>query len=314
MPTTDTLITGAIKAVKGERNGSYKTQHNHIMGASRFTETLRELGYGVKKWSNISNKHVGAVVDSWKNQGLKTATIKNYLSAARKICSLYSNDRIHKDNKDFNIENRVYITNKDKSLPQSVYEKVVSDLKSSKNDHHQRIAAQLQLERELGLRGEESRKFTVSGLLNDGRVFISHGTKGGRDRFINEPSEKAINAINYLKSLVDKNNLIPKGMTEKQWEKKFYRVLYGHGINKKVAGASSHGLRHAYAQERYEKMTGFKPPCKFSSKEEFRKNAQKIKGHAWQKADRDARLIIKSEMGHGPERDDVVSQYLGASK
>jgi hypothetical protein len=27
---------------------------------------------------------------------------------------------------------------------------------------------------------------------------------------------------------------------------------------------------------------------------------------------RDARQIIKAELGHGPDRDDVVSQYLGA--
>lgn len=30
------------------------------------------------------------------------------------------------------------------------------------------------------------------------------------------------------------------------------------------------------------------------------------------KVDKDARLIIKSELGHGPDRDDVVSQYVGS--
>ena len=62
MTKTDPLITGAIRAIKGARNGSAKTQHNHIQEAKRFTETLCHLGYGVKQWKNMSNKHVGAVV------------------------------------------------------------------------------------------------------------------------------------------------------------------------------------------------------------------------------------------------------------
>ncbi|MDY6895615.1 MAG: integrase domain-containing protein [Thermotogota bacterium] len=314
MPTTDSLITGAINAVKREKNGSFKTRYNHIKGAIRFEKTLRELGYGVKKWCNITNKHVGAVVDRWKEEGLKAGTIKNYLSPVRIICKYHGNDRIHKDNKEFKIENRKNVTNKDKSLPQEVYEKVVKELKSNGDAHHQRVAAQLQLARELGLRVEESRKFSIIGLRQDGRVFISYGTKGGLDRFIHEPTEKGIDAIKYVKFLVGKSNLIPKNMSEAQWQKKYYSILKNYGITKKDAGSSSHGLRHAYAQERYESMTGFKPPCKFESKQAFRINAENLKGAVWHKLDKDARLILKSELGHGPERDDVVSQYLGAAK
>jgi hypothetical protein len=62
MTRTDSLITGAIKAIKSARRGSAKTQHNHIQEAKRFTETLRELGYGVRQWKNITNKHVGGLL------------------------------------------------------------------------------------------------------------------------------------------------------------------------------------------------------------------------------------------------------------
>ena len=84
------------------------------------------------------------------------------------------------------------------------------------------------------------------------------------------------------------------------------------GISKKECRASSHGCRHAYAQDLYEEITGFKAPCKFDSKEKFRKNAIKIAGDRWRKLNQDARQIIKAELGHGPNRHDVVSQYLGA--
>ena len=46
--------------------------------------------------------------------------------------------------------------------------------------------------------------------------------------------------------------------------------------------------------------------------EKYRKNAIKIAGERWRKLNQDARQIIKAELGHGPDRDDVVSQYLGA--
>ena len=38
----------------------------------------------------------------------------------------------------------------------------------------------------------------------------------------------------------------------------------------------------------------------------------KIADQEWRKLNQDARQIVKAELGHGPERDDVVSQYLGA--
>ena len=78
-----------------------------------------------------------------------------------------------------------------------------------------------------------------------------------------------------------------------------------------MCGASSHGCRHAYAQDRFESITGFKAPCKFETKAEFRQNAENIAGKEWRKLNQDARQIIKAELGHGPDRDDVVSQYLG---
>ena len=71
-------------------------------------------------------------------------------------------------------------------------------------------------------------------------------------------------------------------------------------------------MRHAWAQERYQAITGFAPPAKFQSREDYRAEAARIGGQAWRRLDRDARLIIKSEMGHGPDRNDVVSQYLGS--
>jgi site-specific recombinase XerD len=310
---TDSLITGAIKAIKAAKNGSAKTQHNHIQEAKRFTETLRLLGYGVKQWKNLSNKHVGAVVKEWKNAGLATGTIKEYLSGVRAVARLFNNHRIAEKNSAFGIENRVYVSNRDKSVSEAVYERIVTALKASANINDNRVAAQLQLQRELGLRKEEAFKFQpASAVMRDGTVFIQHGTKGGRERIIHHLSAKAKEAIAYAKSVVSGKNTIPNDMTERQWECHFYKTLRFHGLSQDSCGASSHGLRHAYAQARYEQMTGFEPRCKFESSELFRANAERTAGADWARADQDARQIIKAELGHGPNRDDVMAQYLGS--
>ena len=313
MARTDSLVMGAIRAVKGS-GGSYKTQYNHLRETKLFVQALREVGYGVQQWKNLSNKHVGAVVDRWKAKGLKAATIKEYLSGVRVVTKFFDNPRIAPDNARFGIENRVYVTNIDKAVPRDVYEKIVNDLKASTSVNDHRVAAQLQLQRELGLRREESFKFhPVRAVLQDGRVHISDGTKGGRSRIIEQVSERGQRAIDYAKKVMSGKNTMPPDKTERQWNGRYSRTVRAHGLTKNSSGYTSHGLRHAYAQERYAQLSGFEPRAQFDSQAEFRAAAEQAAGPAWKGMDRDARLQLKTELGHGPDRDDVVSQYIGSS-
>ncbi len=207
---TDTLVMQAIRGVQKNRRGSAKTRHNHIKEARRFVHTIRELGYGVQRWKNISNKHVHEAVHKWQQKGLQVATIKEYLSGVRYVCRIYGNDRIAPDNARFGIEKRVMVDNRDKSLPQEVFNRVVTALLKSDNPDDHRIAAQLQLERYLGLRTEESCKFNGhQALLVDGRVFIQHGTKGGRERMLNKVTTNGMEAIRYARSISGRGNLMP---------------------------------------------------------------------------------------------------------
>ncbi|MBW2329673.1 MAG: hypothetical protein JRF30_01780 [Deltaproteobacteria bacterium] len=100
---------------------------------------------------------------------------------------------------------------------------------------------------------------------------------------------------------------------ERAWEHKFYEAFHRYGLTQGACGASSHGLRHAYAQERYAHITGFEPSVKFDSGEAFRQNAERIAGEGWKKRDSDAREVLKVELGHGRDRMDVISQYIGRS-
>jgi len=290
MRHTDRLIVGARTALK-HTGGSYKTRYNHIREAERFVTELRSVGYGVQKWTNLTNKHVAAVIHSWQDRKLAVATLKEYLSGVRVVAKFFGNTKISKTNSDFGIEKRIYVTNTDKALHQTAFDKAIETLKAGSNTLGHRVAAQLQLQRALGLRNEESMKFSPRSVLSDGRVLVSAGTKGGRERILSEISDHGRAAIQYAKSVMQKGdrNTMPKLMTERQWKNYFYRTARQVGISKDKSGASSHGNRHYYAQQRYQTI-------------------------GWTKLDQDARQILKAELGHGPDRDSVISQYIGAAR
>lgn len=315
----DTLYEGVVVALSNSRRrkSGIKTRYNHIMEANRFVKELRGLGFGVKQWKNLSNKHVQAVVRVWVDRKLEINTIKGYLAAVRIVARFFGNDRIAPRNSEFGIGRRTYISNKDKSLPQDAYDRVVKQLKKGEKDGDTRIAAMFMLERSLGLRTEEAAKFNPKqAVLSDGRVFVCHGTKGGRERTLDNITPEGIEAINYTKKVIKgARNLIPKDpdMTERKWIKRYYNRIRQLGVSKSQCGASGHGNRHAYAQECYFQITMFPCPCKFPSVKEFIVYAEEVVGKDWKERDESARMILKSLLGHGPDRDGVVSQYIGSS-
>jgi hypothetical protein len=63
-----------------------------------------------------------------------------------------------------------------------------------------------------------------------------------------------------------------------------------------------HGLRHAYAQERYRELTGWPAPAAGGPTVKALTAEQRT-------IDRQARLTISQELGH--EREQITSIYLG---
>lgn len=295
--------------------GSAKTRYQHRAEACRFVHDLRAVGLGVQSWRNIGNKHVAAVIERWRARGLGNATMKEYLSGVRAVARAYGNNNIRSTN-DFRGDDggllvgpRIGVDNRNRAVPEDVYAAAIEVLRAGTEDE-QRFAIHLTLMREGGLRHEEARKLNpFRCLLADGRVFVSDGTKGGRERVISNPSPAFLTAIEDARRFVSSHgNLMPDGMSERAWEKKAYACAHAVGISKEACGASLHGLRHAYTQERYADITGFR--C--SSAGGTLVEAQEAAGNGWRQLDSDARLLIKAELGHGPDRDDVVARYLGA--
>jgi site-specific recombinase XerD len=314
----DKLINGVNRC---NLSGSYKTQYNHRLEATRFVEQLRKNGYGVQRWQNVTNKHVASVVNSWKEQGLSNKTIKEYLSGVRAIASAYGNDKISQSNSDFGLEKgQSTPSNIDKSANEQIYREVVDRLSQSDKDNinEQRLSVQIEYMRELGLRHEEARKLDA---VNAERQYspsgkeyirITDGCKGGKERWVpvSERAQAALERGAKLQRQAGTKNLMDPRMSERQWERYAYRTARELGMSKEN-GCTFHSLRHSFAQELFRQRAGFNAPVKFSSKEEFRAAARAAAGDNWKQNYERACKSVENALGHGSGRDDIRGTYIG---
>ena len=296
---------------KASLTGSKKTQYNNKAQAMRFAKTLHKQGFRPQHWKNITNKHVGIVVDEWKQQGLKPSTIKAYLGSVRAITRAYGNESIHKENAEFGVKKRTTVAIQSHAVPEATYRKVREALLRG-NEREQRIGHQITVMHNLGLRAEEARKLNpATALLPDGRIYISAGTKGGRDRIIQQPTPEQIASVNALQHYIGKNgNSWPDDVSEANWEKYTYKKVSALGLSKSACGASLHGLRHGYAQHRYHQLTKLNAPCLHPSPKEFRQAAVATHGSDWRKVHNQAVVILAHELGHN--RGEITACYIGS--
>jgi integrase len=121
-------------------------------------------------------------------------------------------------------------------------------------------------------------------------------TKGGKARTIPVRTEAQRDVLDRAYRLAGGGSLIP---SERNYRQQL-RVYERHTAN---AGLSNlHGLRHQYAQTRYEELTGWKAPAAGGPPARELDTAQRAE-------DREARLIISRELGH--ERAGIVTVYCG---
>lgn len=88
------------------------------------------------------------------------------------------------------------------------------------------------------------------------------------------------------------------GKSLKQALGHYSRIVAKAGLTKAQLGVTSHGLRHAFANERYTHYSGSRSPVEGGN----------LRSQNWE-LDRFARLAVVEELGHS--REDVSTHYLG---
>ena len=286
----DDLTYALRQLCQRNRDGSYTTQADRMRSLSLAARQLREAGFRQMKASSLKGRHVQALLERWQGEGLSSGTIKNRLSHLRWWAEKIGKSGIlPADNTQLGVAERRYVTNISKAQELSTGLEQITDV-------HVRMS--LQLQAAFGLRREEAIKFQPSYADRGDHIALKGSwTKGGRERTVPITTTEQRDALHAAHRLAGTGSLIPANKTYIQ-----QRHVYDGQC--KAAGLSHmHGLRHQYAQSRYETLTGRPPPAAGGPLVTELSPTQRIE-------DRHARQTISRELGH--ERVQITAIYLGS--
>lgn len=271
------------------QEGGFATRRDREYALSLIADQLWEAGYKHLRFTELKGRHVQVLVDRWKTENLNPGTIKNRMSALRWWARKTGRHSvIDRDNARYGIPTRVYVSNESKAV------RISSDDLSKVRDFHVRLS--LELQREFGLRREEAIKFMPAYADRGDKIVLkSSWTKGGKSREVPVLTPSQRDLLNTIHEAVGRGALIPA-------DRNFVRQLRVYERETVRAGLSKmHGLRHAYAQQRYEELAGWKAPAAGGP-------GSRDLGPEQKAIDQAARLTLSRELGH--EREAVTSIYL----
>ncbi len=272
------------------RDGSYRTQADRERLLTLIANQLHALGYRQMNAHSLKPKHVEALVRHWQETDLSVGAIKNRLSVIRWwAMKVGRKNVVARSNDHYGIPDRQFITHTSKAKTVQA-----PDLEKVRDEH---VRMSLELQQAFGLRREEAIKFQpVFADRGDHIVLKETWTKGGKSRVVPVRNEAQRAVLDCARLLAGRGSLIPSSRNYVQQ----LRIYERHTAN---AGLSRmHGLRHAYAQQRYRELTGWAAPAAGGPTAKMLNPEQKL-------VDREARLAISQELGH--ERIQIVSVYCG---
>ena len=278
------------KLCRDNRDGGFSTQATRSRLLDLIANHLQELGFRRMQPRSLKPKHVNALVAHWQDQGISVGTLKNRLSALRWWAKKVNKPSIiANDNTVYGIGKREYVAKESKAL--KLDEKKLSGI----SDPYANLSIRLQAA--FGLRREESIKFNPSYAMQDDHIRLkSSWTKGGRASTVPIRNDEQRQLLEKVKALAKGGSLIPAKSNYVQQLHRYERQLRSVGMSK------LHGLRHAYAQQRYLELTGWKAPVAGGPASDSLTTDQRA-------LDSKARAMISCELGHA--REAISAVYLG---
>lgn len=270
---------------------------------------IRQLGCKIENPRNLQERHVRMLARHWESQGLASSTIQNRISILRVFAEWIGKHNMIKDS-------HLYV-----SQPQSVARDQVAredkgwqardidfeEVWAKLYEYDERVGVQVLLIKEFGLRRQEAVMFRpyVAERLGDrsNDIVVEFGTKGGRPRSVPVETEGQKRAMELAKKIAVTHNghVGWNTLTLAQAVKRYSNVLARFGITKKEMGVTGHGLRHDYANDKYERMTGKPTPVRGG-----------VKGEVETEADYVARMQTSQALGHS--RLSITPSYCGSFK
>ena len=286
--------------MKYNRDGSPDRQRARFQNLTRCINHLQqERGYGKRyKLEKFGKKEVSRLVNDWKEQKLSHRTIANRMVDIRWLASKYGHAERIPSNKDIGLSRR-------SDSPGYGIDKSAPLERDKLGQLEQREQLITQLRHEFGLRTAEACKFSHAFATKDSPESISlkgSWCKGGRPRtipIVNDTQRQLLSQIQAHQDTNSEKSMIPKNQSFKAYYRDYNEARHALGI-------AGHGLRHKWAQNRFEELSGgIKCPLAGGTEYASLSPAEKA---AWNKAAGQ----VNQELGHGQGRQDITSTYIGA--
>ena len=275
--------------VNRHRDGSFTTRDDRHTALQQMANDLHTLGFRQMRGDSLKPKHIEALTKHWLNNKLSVGTMKNRMAHVRWWASKIGKSGIVMTNDKYGIGTRRYATNVSKGheLTPGQMDKIT--------DRYTELS--LKLQQTFGLRREESIKFTVFYADQGDKITLKGSwTKGGRPRTVDIRTAEQRALLDEVRAFAGDRSLIPPQSSYRDQLQVFKYQIQQAGIH------NVHGLRHQYAQTRYEQITGWKSPAAGGPTSKQLTTEQK-------QNDTVARILISRELGH--EREQITATYLG---
>ncbi|MCQ1061377.1 integrase domain-containing protein [Photobacterium sp. ZSDE20] len=297
-----------VNAYQLSANGD-KTNADTKSFCRSFANYLRDE-HGIKDLRRVELEHVQGYAEHLNEryeQGEITAGSAQVMLSRVNVAMSNArlDDKCHLNPvRDAGLPTRSGIADSDRSTPEGLHTKTCQKVSS-------RLASQLGLQRELGLRFKESSlinaKLAVVEGEKTGKITIDAGTKGGRPREVPINSNAQLEALRTAASQQgSERSMIPEYQTWRQYQFQSYREM-------KDTGMTFHGERHSYANDRYEQLSGVQSPVRsgvgHTQHHHFISQKLGISLNASRQLDHQCRLQVSNELGHG--RISITNAYLG---
>jgi site-specific recombinase XerC len=278
------------KICRRNRDGSFGTRADRERILNLAANQLAEGGFRNLRAQGLRTKHVEHLVQRWHGEAISAGTFKNRMSALRWVAEKIDKQNIvERENAAYGIAERRYVTNVSKAR------ELDAQLLAGVTDPGSALS--LRLQEAFGLRREESIKLRPAWAdRGDVLHLLGSWTKGGKERDIPICTPAQRELLKQAKEFAGAGSLIPAEMSYKEQLNRFKTQTARAGIHR------VHGLRHRYAQKRYEDLTGWKAPAAGGASSKQLTPEQKL-------IDRQVRLTISRELGH--EREQITAVYLG---
>lgn len=284
----DDLTYHLMQLARRNEDGSFKTQANRRHMLKLFARELKEGGFKLPSGSSLKPKHVEFLITGWKNAKLSDRTIENRLCAVRWWAEKIGKASVVKRrNEDYGVCGDRTPKLRARGLDRDRLAKV----------HSIYVRTSVELQAAFGLRAEEAIKIIPAFADKGDHIVLKPSwCKGGRARTVPVTHARQREILDRAHNIAGNGALIEVGRNYIQ-----QRWAYDHQTT--FAGLrNNHGLRHAWAQWRFEQLSGMKCPAKGGKLPEHMTVDERLR-------DKAARQALSYELGHN--RLEITKVYLG---